>query len=132
MLTSQSRLSQNNAQLERFPLIREAVQWRQRECNNVTLFSADNTDDVLWLLRVYSDYSTQQLIKEVDNLLPGLCSFLPSKFRKVGSSVVNVQAVDTLQHDGDHSLREKTKHVLLSIMSITELITVKFIGHEKK
>lgn len=53
---------------------------------------------------------TQQLIKKVDDLLPGLCSFFPGKFREVGSSVVNVQAVDALQHDGDHSLRRKQKH----------------------
>lgn len=30
LLTSQSRLSQNKAQLERLPLIREAVQWKHR------------------------------------------------------------------------------------------------------
>lgn len=34
LLTSQSRLSQNNAQLERFPLIREAVQ-RHKEKNDI-------------------------------------------------------------------------------------------------
>lgn len=108
LLTSQSRLSQNNAQLERFPRIREAVQRTNRQWNNVTLFSAHSNSYVLCVFRVYSDYSTQQLIEEVDNLLPGLRSFLPSKFRKVGSSVVHVQPVDALQHDGDHSLRKQT------------------------
>lgn len=58
---------------------------------------------------VYSDSSTQKLIKEVDNLLPGLCSFFPSKFREVSSSVVHIQAVDALQYDGDHTLRMKTE-----------------------
>lgn len=47
---------------------------------------------------------TQQLIKEVDDLFPGLCSLLARKFREVGSSVVNIQAVDALQHNGYHSL----------------------------
>lgn len=51
---------------------------------------------------------TQQLIEQVDNLLPGLGGFLASKFREVGSGVVHVQPVDTLQHDGDHSLKTMT------------------------
>lgn len=77
-----------------------------------------------FLFKLPSESPTQQLIKEVDNLLPGLCSFFSGKFRKVGSSVVHVQAVNALQHDSDHSLRTETRGPERSRIIIVLLVLV--------
>lgn len=61
---------------------------------------------------------TQELIEQVDNLLPGLGGFLASKFGEVGSGVVHVEPVDTLQHDGDHSLKTITPGFIVSSFNI--------------
>lgn len=61
---------------------------------------------------------TQELIEQVDNLLPGLGGFLASKFGEVGSGVVHIEPVDTLQHDGDHSLKTITPGFIVSSFNI--------------
>lgn len=103
LLTSQSRLSQNNAQLERFPLIREAARWEQTVESRHLAYIKHSASFVQCLCSV----STQQLIKQIDNFLPGFSSFLSSELRKVRSSVVHVQPVDAFQNNGDHSLRKQ-------------------------
>ena len=47
---------------------------------------------------------TQQLVEQVDDLLPGLSRLLASELRELSGGVVDVEAVDALQHDGDHAL----------------------------
>lgn len=117
LLTSQSRLSQNNAQLERFPRMREAVRWTKRG-------NEGSVSCILVCCLSTRHHLTQELIEQVDNLLPGLGRFLASKFREVSSGVVHVQPVDTLQHDGDHSLKTITpgfsvSSLLCTIVSVT-------------
>lgn len=111
LLTSQSRLSQNNAQLERFPRMREAVQ----QTNEEEEIIVGTVSRILMCCLSSRHHLTQELIEQVDNLLPGLGGFLASKFREVGSSVVHVQPVDTLQHDSDHSLKTITPRFIASL-----------------
>lgn len=71
------------------------------------------------VLRVQGHGRTEKLVEEVDDLLPGLGRLLACKLREVGSGVVDVEAVDALQHDGDHSLKTTEPR---SGEQITELI----------
>lgn len=54
-----------------------------------------------------SNLVTKQFIEQIDNLFPGFGCFLSCKLREVCSSIVDIQAVDTLQNDRDHPLQHK-------------------------
>lgn len=41
---------------------------------------------------------TQQLVQQVQNVLPGRSSLMPSTLPKMGSAVVDVQPIDTVGH----------------------------------
>lgn len=48
---------------------------------------------------------TQEFIEEVENVLPRCTCFLPGHFSEMGSTVVQVHAVDAFGQEGQHALR---------------------------
>lgn len=52
----------------------------------------------------HSGILTQELIEEVENVLPSRARLLPSHLSKVGGTVVQVHPVDAFGQEGQHAL----------------------------
>lgn len=51
---------------------------------------------------------TEELVEGVQDGLPGLSSFFPGHVCKMSRAAVDMQTIDTLQHQVDHSLETHT------------------------
>lgn len=60
----------------------------------------------MWIFAMihHSGIRTQELIEEVENVLPRRARLLPGHLSEVGSAVVQVHPVDAFGQEGQHAL----------------------------